>query len=154
MKVSTNFDGYPLVDSARVYLIPCPTGDSLVDNEAIRRLLGDIWAQSNPSQADSLRIERGGYVFRDSLGKLVYRTSPVNTTLDTPCKNANTPAQPLPGTRSLLRTHIRSEDRKRSHGLSADSPSRPPGRTTYWTRNTAAQAAPTGRPRSTTTSRS
>ena len=94
MKATTVIGAYTLTDSARVYVIPCPTGDSLVDREPIRKLLPSLWSQASPTAPPANRVERGGYVY-DSLGFDITVPS-VQAPGDNPCQNANLRTRTLP----------------------------------------------------------
>lgn len=64
---------YTVKDSARAYKVPCPTGDSIVDQEVVRNALLHALAASNPGAANELDMkEHGGYVLRDRItGQIV-----------------------------------------------------------------------------------
>jgi hypothetical protein len=81
--------------SATIEVI-CATGDSILDSDAARALLKVAWDSSNAFDPIKLnRRERGGYLFRDALGNLVYKT--YFSTSDGPCKSNVTPTGTLPG---------------------------------------------------------
>ncbi len=66
----------------------CPTGDSILDSEAMRNLLKMAWDSSNAFDPVKLnRRERGGFVIRNASGNLTFRTSFAPS--DGPCKSAN-----------------------------------------------------------------
>ncbi len=87
MKATTTIGPYTLTDSARVFLIPCPTSDSIADREGVRALLRTLWSQSNPSAPPASRIERGGHDY-DSAGTDVWVVSQ-QAAGDSPCANSN-----------------------------------------------------------------
>lgn len=61
MKVTTSFDGYSLVDSARVYVVPCPPiGDGSLDDPGLRSALNNEQVASKGEQ-----LERGGVIVRN-----------------------------------------------------------------------------------------
>ena len=94
MKATTTIGEYTLTDSVRVYVIPCPTGDSLVDRESARNLLSTLWSQANPTAPPANRIERGGYIY-DSLGVDITVVSQQDPS-DNPCSNLNPKTRTLP----------------------------------------------------------
>jgi hypothetical protein len=99
MHVTAKINGHTEQDSVRVTAdIPCPQPDStgFLNRRAVREALAAIWAASNPSGPKTDRLERGAYVFLDSLGNQVFRLSPIMPG-DTPCRNANIPSTPMPG---------------------------------------------------------
>lgn len=77
MKVSTTYDGYALVDSARVDILPCPTtDDSVLDNDGVRRQLMDQLKNGWIDSTADKRRERGGFIFRNPNGSYtVYNTT-------------------------------------------------------------------------------
>jgi hypothetical protein len=94
MKATATIGEYSLADSARVYVVPCPTGDSLVDRESVRKVLPILWSESHWNDPPSNRLERGAYVY-DSLGTDITVVAQVDSQ-DTPCQNANRPTRSLP----------------------------------------------------------
>lgn len=64
MVATTTYDGYVLTDSAKVTVTPCATGDSILDNQAIRDSLMAKLQQSNPNDTTNARKEVGGYIAR------------------------------------------------------------------------------------------
>ncbi len=75
---------------------PCPTGDELLDQQAMRDFLRAAWDSSNVNDLPPNRRERGGFLFEDSSGSLVYGVAPLLET-DTPCTRANAWSSPLLG---------------------------------------------------------
>lgn len=66
MRCSVTMEGYTLIDSARVYVTACPTGDSLMDSWEVRKAMADAMTASNANHPDELqRLEQGGYMVRD-----------------------------------------------------------------------------------------
>lgn len=104
MTVDAIVNGVAQSKSVFVNVVPCPTGDTLVDDAANRAGLSAAWAQSNANAAIHLRLERGTATF-DSASRHVFRLSPIDPS-DGPCRNANIPSTPWPGTpRVLSHTH-------------------------------------------------
>lgn len=62
MKATATVGEYTLADSVKVWLIPCPTGDSIVDNPDLRMAL---IAHQDSSPTDGGGKERGGLVVRN-----------------------------------------------------------------------------------------
>src|SRR5690349_10466934 len=81
--------------SVRVYVTPCPTGDSILDKEATRKLLDTLWSQAHTNLPAASRIERGGYVL-DSSGTDIDVPSAIDSVNDTPCANTNARTRQLP----------------------------------------------------------
>jgi hypothetical protein len=94
--------GYSFYE-ARPPNAPCPTGDELLDQQAMRDLLTAVWVASNPNSPPAMRRELRGFLFEDSTGNLVYQTypdttlnPPLDTLIDTPCASFGVPYA-LPG---------------------------------------------------------
>jgi hypothetical protein len=71
MTVFVSIDGVADSASARVNCLPCITGDSLLDDARIRRLLSRVLAGSNPNAAPDQRVERVGVRLRRPDGSIV-----------------------------------------------------------------------------------
>ncbi|HEX6535189.1 MAG TPA: hypothetical protein VF041_11355 [Gemmatimonadaceae bacterium] len=86
MRVFAVVEGKLQSADARVRIVKCPQGDSMLDNPANRDSLRNRWAMSNASGPDSLRLERPSVTFRrPSDGD--YITIPVDWPGETPCSN-------------------------------------------------------------------
>lgn len=92
MTVTALVNGFEQRKSVKVEVIPCPTGDSVLDNQALRESLVAAMARSNPdSTPGSLkRREVAGLIFRtvDSLGvtRFYFKETPVYAR-QTACNN-------------------------------------------------------------------
>jgi hypothetical protein len=75
---------YTLVDSAHVSVVPCLTGDSLLDDSRIRKALNDAMNGSNPNGPAASRRERGGARIQLPSGGVLDTLLPVGLN-DTPC---------------------------------------------------------------------
>jgi hypothetical protein len=84
MKASTTIGAYALADSVHVSVLPCLTGDTLLDDSRIRRQLNAAMNGSNPTGSPWDRRERVGGRFRRPDGSIVDTLFPVSTG-DTPC---------------------------------------------------------------------
>ncbi|MBV6505390.1 MAG: hypothetical protein ILNGONEN_00949 [Syntrophorhabdaceae bacterium] len=71
MTVLVSIDGVPDSASVRVNCLPCVTGDSLLDDARLRRLLSSVLAASNPNAAPDQRKERIGVRLRRPDGSIV-----------------------------------------------------------------------------------
>lgn len=97
MLLSAYVNGEQQQQSLHVDVVPCPTGDSLLDTPEVRRLEQALWDSSNvtdPNQSN--RVERIGAVI-DSAGQRRYVMFGLtgNPSLDTPC--AVSAGSPLDG---------------------------------------------------------
>lgn len=82
--------------SSHVAVVPCPTGDSLLDDPSIRRMLDSIWKLSHGGDSNlDIRLERG-FATWDSSGTRVIRLSPTDAQ-STPCSTAIANVTPDPG---------------------------------------------------------
>jgi hypothetical protein len=92
MTVTALVNGFEQTKSVKVEVIPCPTGDPILDNEALRNQLMAAMARSNPdSTPESMkRREVGGLIFRsvDDLGvtRYYFKEAPSYKS-QTPCLN-------------------------------------------------------------------
>jgi len=75
-------DGYGDLDYndvvLTVHILPCPlfngtTGDSLLDDAAIQRILDQIWADSHANLPDPQRVEVGGMIVRNPGGSIGFQ---------------------------------------------------------------------------------
>lgn len=84
--------------------VPCPTGDTLLDDPSVRSGLAAAWAESHSDGPIADRLERGVHWF-DSAGVKIYRLTPIDPLIDTPCQNANAwiPSRPPD---SIISGHI------------------------------------------------
>lgn len=96
MTVTAVVNGVEQTSSVRIEAVPCVVGDSLIDNPVLRAGLAAAWNESRSDFPIDLRIERGMYLF-DSSNVYTYRLTPINPTVDGPCRNAATPVFPFPG---------------------------------------------------------
>lgn len=104
MKVSARVQGVTVAATAPVTVVPCPTGEPLLDQPKVREGLRAAWDSSNAGDPDrSKRIERAVY-FYDSAGTVVYRVVPSLTT-DTLCSNGPPEPSPPPG-RLIADAHV------------------------------------------------
>lgn len=124
MTVDAIVNGVAQSKSVFINVIPCPTGDTLVDDFATRSGLTAAWAQSNANGPISLRLERGSTTF-DSTSLHVFRLTPVDPG-DTPCRNANIPQAPYPGI-PIVESHIHPFSVGDSLPSSCNLPNQPPG---------------------------
>jgi hypothetical protein len=70
---------------ARVRIVKCPQGDSLLDNPTQRDSMRSRWALSNADGPISLRLEKPSVTYKLEDGG--YLTLPVNMPGETPCSN-------------------------------------------------------------------
>lgn len=84
----------------------CPTGDELLDQQAMRDLLAALYGGSKPDSLPPRRREVRGFLYEDSTGNLVFGAypdttinPPLDTLMDTPCSSVGVPppGSPLPG---------------------------------------------------------
>jgi len=102
--------GVTLTTSVEVGQLPCPTGDPLLDNQAIRSGMDSLWKTGGTFGVDSARRERTGLLI-DSAGSLVMRYLPLNAG-SSPCTtraathelNDFRPPRFLPGTMKVVAT--------------------------------------------------
>lgn len=84
MKATTTIGAYALADSAHVSVVPCLTGDSLLDDSQIRKALNDVKCATTVTGPALNRRERGGGRFRRPDGSIVDTLFSIGPT-DTPC---------------------------------------------------------------------
>ena len=94
MKVRATVDGMLDSTTARVEVVPCPTGNPYIDRAAVRQLMKELISESNENLSSPNRLERGGHVY-DSAGTLLPLKSPIDPA-DTPCTNLNAGVRNLP----------------------------------------------------------
>lgn len=89
-----------------VTVVPCPTGDPILDSAAVRKGLDSLWKLSNPTDpVTANRHERSMNVY-DSAGVTVIRIEPFDPTTDGPCENMLKRDVPPPGTlKAQIHTH-------------------------------------------------
>jgi hypothetical protein len=85
MTIQVRRNGIHFSRAAHVRVIPCPTGDAVLDDSTVRANAASLWASSNASNP-ATRIERSMLVF-DSLGTNIVRIKPVDPNQDSPCRN-------------------------------------------------------------------
>ena len=79
----------------------CWVNNELVDLQPTRELLDSLWKLGGGNGPDSLKIERGGYLYVDANGIVTFGISPVSTSgpkPDNACRAANIILPPYPGT--------------------------------------------------------
>jgi hypothetical protein len=75
--------------------IGCLTGDEILDQQAMRDLLSDLWTRSHVTNPPATRTEVRGFLFEDATGNVIYGAYP--DIHDTPCTSVGMPPNPLPG---------------------------------------------------------
>ena len=81
-----------------VTVVPCPTGDAVLDSLAVRKGLDSLWKLSNATDpVTANRQERSMNVY-DSAGFTVVRIEPFDPATDGPCVNQPKADVPPPGT--------------------------------------------------------
>ena len=83
----------------------CVTGDPIIDLIPARQMLDSLWKLAGGSGPDSLKKERGGYLFTDSTGVVDFRISNLDPNA-TACQTANTPSNIPPGGTLIASMHI------------------------------------------------
>jgi len=84
MKATAMIGAFQLADSVHVSVLPCLTGDSLLDDSRIRRALIDALNGASPNGPAANRRERGGMRFRRPDGSIADTLFGIGPT-DTPC---------------------------------------------------------------------
>jgi len=123
MKVTAFIGEYTLVDSAHVSVVPCLTGDSLLDDSRNRKLLNDAMNGSNPDGSPWDRVERGGIRMLMSEGSVRDTLLPIGPT-DNPCGMTFPNPATLPGA-PLLYWHVHPFNPRPSDPLPYDSTQTP-----------------------------
>ena len=100
VEVIATVNGVQLTATVHVTVIPCPTGDSRLDDPKFRQLMKLVWDSSDASNSDiTKRTERMGVVLYDTRTKTyTYQMLPLNSvdSLNGPCQvNAQVPAHTL-----------------------------------------------------------
>ena len=103
MKATAVYDGYSLVDSARVVVSNCITNDSILDDARIRDQLRNMWNAMNTTGPPQNRLERYGYRYYDSASQTIRDTTFQPLSGATPCQTwGNGVAPPVLGPRSVI----------------------------------------------------
>ena len=100
MRVTASVNGTERTATASVSVdsVPCPTGDSLVDDPSVRLMLRTAWDSSRTDQSQIANYRERSLHQYDSAGVKVLRLHPVASD-DTPCRSRAQEEQPLPGAR-------------------------------------------------------
>lgn len=97
MTVRVTANGLARTASAHVTIVPCPTGDSILDHPDVRQAMDSIWRLSNADSANrDIRRERVLTVY-DSGGTMVVRILQLDSAA-TPCSTHRIEPVPPPGT--------------------------------------------------------
>lgn len=83
----------------------CVTNDPILDLIPARQLLDSLWKLAGGDGQDSLKRERGGYLYTDSTGMVGFSLSAFDPNA-TACKTANVPTNIPPGTTLIASVHI------------------------------------------------
>jgi hypothetical protein len=102
MTVTAIVNGVQQTKSISMTVVPCPTGDSLIDDPLNRTMLTDEWNLSGPTAAIQDRRERSAAKF-DSAGNIFYRLNDPDPTMS-PCSNTGEPSMHI-GDTALLESH-------------------------------------------------
>ncbi len=97
MSVDVRLNGKDTTLTERVEVVPCLTGNPILDKMDLRRYLDTIWTLSRVSGPPAQRIERGFNTFDSTTtGRLTIISDSVAG--DTPCRTLNSPSSiPFPG---------------------------------------------------------
>jgi hypothetical protein len=107
-RVTALVNGRPKADSVRVVVVPCPTGDPILDDPDIRSALKDLWELSDGDSQDSTifsnRKEQGGLFYQDTIsGRYTFVPA---TIYSDQCRNISWPPDPPPpGLKLVGRIH-------------------------------------------------
>lgn len=98
VEVIATVNGVQLTASVRVDVIPCPTGDPILDSPQFRKLLKLIWDSTFADDPDvAKRRERMGVLYRDTVTNTysfqLLPLSPIDS-LNGPCQVTGTPQTP------------------------------------------------------------
>ncbi|HYN82340.1 MAG TPA: hypothetical protein VES88_12620 [Gemmatimonadaceae bacterium] len=101
MIVDAVVNGVAQTERVPIKMVPCPVGDSLLDDPVNRLLMRmELDSGNATSPNTNSRRERSGVIF-DSLGAKIFRLSPLNPATS-PCTNWDLPLTPFPGVPQIL----------------------------------------------------
>jgi hypothetical protein len=123
IRASVHYDHYSTA-SVHVTVVPCPTGDTLLDNPLFRRLMKTVWDSSQAGKSSVAdRTERMGVLFRDTVTKAYqYKLLPLNPvdSLNGPCQ-VNAPGFSYPSTWKIV-TFVHSHPFQKGEQFAGNCP--------------------------------
>jgi hypothetical protein len=99
-------NGDTLRATVAVRVVPCPTGDSLLDDPFTRKMLDSLWRLSWPDTTTTAnRVERGGYIYYDSTSKQMVFSISRPSPNDNACRSYLGPPPPGVQVVRIIHTH-------------------------------------------------